>query len=129
MKYYVMQDTESVANFGYRKAISSGIKALAKRKETGASLGSIAKQTGRKLGNATRGKVASVGRKLKAVGVKVANKIANPSGLNPFVTVSTSNSKKQAEKAAKAKQQFGVKNPSGTIKKKQTSMARQSVFY
>lgn len=52
----------SIAEFGYRKAITGTLKALSNRKQTGQTLGQIGSKFGRKIGNATRGKIAGVGR-------------------------------------------------------------------
>lgn len=62
---FSMAELERVAEFGYRQAITSTIRALRNRKSVpGAtpSVGSIMGKFGTKMANATRGKVAGVGR-------------------------------------------------------------------
>lgn len=59
------------AEFGYRKAISGAFRQLRTRNVAGKSVGQIGSQFARKIGNATRGKFASIGRGLSRVGKAV----------------------------------------------------------
>lgn len=62
---FSMGELEQVAEFGYRKAITSTISALRNRKSVpGATptVGKIMGKFGTKMANATRGKVAAIGR-------------------------------------------------------------------
>lgn len=52
------------AEFGYRQAITGAFKQLRNRNLTGKSVGEIGGQFASKIGNATRGKFASIGRGL-----------------------------------------------------------------
>ena len=64
-----MADMEAINNaeFGYRQAISGAVKALSNRSKTGKTLGEIGGTFGKKFVNATRGKVAGIGRGLNKV--------------------------------------------------------------
>jgi len=55
------------AEFGYRQAITGAFKQLRNRNLTGQSLGQIGSKFASKIGNATRGKFASIGRGLTQV--------------------------------------------------------------
>lgn len=92
----------SNAEFGYRQAISSTIKALGNRNATGRTVGDIGKQFGRKMWNATRGKVAVVGRGIKRISRTF-------SGGNATKSIKASESQINRRQAAIKK--FGVKNP------------------
>lgn len=61
-----IRDSEN-AEFGYRQAISGAVKALSNRSKTGKTLGEIGGTFGKKFVNATRGKVAGIGRGLNKV--------------------------------------------------------------
>lgn len=68
---FSMSDMEKVkhdAEFGYRQAISSTMKAIRRRGSTGKTLGEIGSKFGRKMINATKGKIAGVGRLGRRVG-------------------------------------------------------------
>ncbi|GAA6622917.1 hypothetical protein [Scytonema sp. NUACC26] len=70
---FSMSDMEALnsAEFGYRQAIGGAIRAIRTRKTTGKTFGQIGQQFGKKMLNASRGKVAGIGRLGKRVGQTV----------------------------------------------------------
>ena len=113
---FTMADLEDAmyqdAEFGYKKAITSAVKGLSQ----GKGIGNVAKTTGRKLMNATRGKVSRVAGKLKAVGNSVKNKVLTAMGGSPMAAPSkgVKMSTSQIKRTERAKTRFGVKNPGTT---------------
>lgn len=67
-----LSDISDNAEFGYKQAFSSTFKALRNRNATGQTLGQIGSKFGNKFVNATKGKVAGIGRGLKRIGQTIS---------------------------------------------------------
>lgn len=81
LSVFSMEEMEKInAEFGYRQAFSSGFKALRRRKATGQTLGQIGGNFGKKMLNATKGKIAGIGRFGKRVGQTITGS-SNPKNL------------------------------------------------
>ena len=67
------------AEFGYRQAITGAFRELQQRNRTGRTLGQIGTRFGSKLVNATKGKIASLGKLAGRVGKTFTggNKVRN----------------------------------------------------
>jgi methyl-accepting chemotaxis protein len=79
---FSMADMEKInVEFGYRQAISSTAKALWNKGKTGKTFGQIGSQLGRTLGNATKGKIASVGRLINNTGNSYRTITKNPNNI------------------------------------------------
>lgn len=91
------------AEFGYRKAISGAFKQLRTRNVTGKSVGQIGGQLASKIGNATRGKLKSIGNTAQRVKNTVTGGVEN-------ATTGLRLRKKQLVKQQNQRQKFGVKS-------------------
>lgn len=96
---FSMSEMERVAEFGYRKAIGGTLNALANRKRTGKTIGQIGSKFGRTMMNATKGKIASVGRGFN----KARNVVMGQSKFGSKL------SNRQVTRATTVKNKFGVK--------------------
>jgi len=91
------------AEFGYRQAISGAFKQLRNRNVTGKSVGQIGGQLASKIGNATRGKLKSVGNAALRVKNTFTGGVEN-------ATTGLRLRKKQLVKQQNQRQKFGVKS-------------------
>ena len=99
-----------VTTFGYRQAITNTYKALANKKASGQTLGQIGSKFGRKMLNATRGKIAGIGRGF--------NRLRNELGSNPVARSTILSAKQQSRASRNYKKAGGLKStatPGGTM--------------
>jgi hypothetical protein len=96
------------AEFGYRQAISGAFKQLRNRNMTGKSVGQIGSQFASKIGNATRGKLKSIGNTLGRVKNTFTGGVMK--NTTPGVPTGLRLRKGQLAKAQAQRQKFGVKS-------------------
>lgn len=96
------------AEFGYRQAISGAFKQLRNRNMTGKSVGQIGSQFASKIGNATRGKLKSIGNTIGRVKNTFTGGVAANTG--PGVATGLRLRKNQLVKQQAQRQKFGVKS-------------------
>ena len=99
------------AEFGYRQAISGAFKQLRNRNVTGKSVGQIGNQFASKIGNATRGKLKSVGNAIGRVkNTFTGGVMKDAASQNGGISTGLRLRKKQLVKQQNQKQKFGTKS-------------------
>jgi phage-related protein len=104
------------AEFGYRKAITSAFRDLSNRGTTGRTLGQVGNKFGRKISNATRGKIAAIGRGVKKLRNEFASTPKVPTGAATLSLKQQNRASRNIKKAGGVKTTIGGQKTFGNDK-------------